>query len=149
MFLRLLGGDAQHLDGPLLLVVGRPGPGEDAERGVIRPGHVRAAHRRGHGNRPLVVLDGFLAHGGVGADRVVIGAAAGDGGRGQAEFLQLLADLLEMGLVALEERDFHAVVAGFLQAGQKREVLGGDVRAPEQQVHSEFHGRSLAANGSG
>ena len=77
----------------------------------------------------------------VRGDRVGLRPDDGDGGAFEAVVVEGLADGLVVGRVALEDRQLDAVVAGRLELGEERELLGGDVGGPEQQVEAVFHGK--------
>ena len=55
-----LGGLPQHVGGVLLLVVGRPVAGEDADGRVIGPAQILAAQGRRHLDRPLDAIEAAL-----------------------------------------------------------------------------------------
>src|SRR5262249_2463667 len=128
----VLGGAAHDVGRALPLVVGGAGAGEDADGGVVGTAQVVAAEDGGGVEGPLQVVEGLLAHAGVGADRIaaLTGVADGDGGAGQAEVVEFLAYLPVVAGVAAEDGQLDAVEAGGLQLGEQREVLLGDVGGP-------------------
>ena len=89
--LRVLGGLAQHVGGAFLLVGGRPGAGEDAERRMIGPAQVVAAERGRHVDGPLDALEAGLRTAASGLIGLAVGRDDGDGGAAEAVVVQLLA----------------------------------------------------------
>ena len=122
------------------LIGGGAGAREFAERLMERAGRDIATDGGSAVDQPLEVLEGRGTLGLVGRNGVL--AAAGhdaDAGGFDASGGEALSELFVVGDVALEHRDFDAVIAGGLELFDGGPIGVGDVRGPEQEVEAEFH----------
>ena len=108
---------------------------------MVRPAQHLAAADVQHVDRPLDVIQPLLPNRRIRRDRIRLGTDDGDGRAAEAVVVERLADGLVVGRIALEDRQLDAVVAGGLELGEQRELLGRDVGGPEQEVEAVFHGR--------
>src|SRR5579875_1208161 len=138
-FLRLLGGLAEDLDGPFLLIGVRPAAGEDAERRVIRSGQDFAAEHSCHLDGPFQMIETGLPQARIGTDRIGGWRGTADRGAAKTVIVQLFADRLVMGSISRKQRDFHTVKARLLELGKEWEMLLRDMRGPQKEVHAGLH----------
>src|SRR5262249_44664414 len=94
----------------------------------------------GHFKGPLEVVEARLTQPGVGTDRVGPWVHTRHRRAGQPVVVQFLAEFAVVSGVPRKQRDLDAIEARLLQLAEQREVLLGDMRRPQQQVHSGLHG---------
>ena len=106
---------------------------------MIRPDQRLDAGRLAAVQRGLVGLDALAADLRIGAHRVVVDAADGHAGSGQAGVVEVLAPLGILLHVDLEHRQLDGVEADLLDLVQQGQRLVGQRIGPQQQVHSVTH----------
>ncbi len=76
---------------------------------------------------------------GIRIDRVLFRRADRDGRAAETEFGELRSDLLELRFFHVEDRKFDPVVTDSLELFEQPEMFLGDVRSPEEQIHTVLH----------
>ena len=93
----------------------------------------------------LVSFEGFMAHGWIGTDLVMVWAIDGDGNPVEFQFVQLSPPGLPMRRIGIKNGDFHTIVTSGLDLLQYRKKGCIDLSSPKQQIHSDLvgHGKLL------
>ena len=88
----------------------------------------------------LVSFEGFVPHGWIGTDLVMIWAIDGYGNAVEFQLVQLFSPRLPMIRIGIKNGDFHTIVSSILDLLQYRKKGCIDLRSPKQQIHSDFVG---------